>query len=116
MFGFGWCFTFTALSLARPVADPILCLPGESEDAHNEVYEQNGGYENPNHEAKLSHEVLGGAAAFEGMKLFEDRQRKEGTQHSPHTVHEAFAHTLSRQAGIPCLCEGAPRWVIDACA
>lgn len=80
------------------VADPFRCVPGESEDAHNEVYRENGGYENPNHEAKFSHELLGGAAAFEGMKLFEDRQRKEGTQHS----HAQFArHLLTFCLGKP---------------
>ncbi|KAL8722988.1 MAG: hypothetical protein Q9225_000604 [Loekoesia sp. 1 TL-2023] len=46
---------------------------GESQDAHEQVY-GSGGYEN---QAKFSHELIGGAAAFEGMKLFEDRQRKE---------------------------------------
>lgn len=45
----------------------------DNRDAHEQVY---GGSE---HEAKFSHELLGGAAAFEGMKLFEDRQRREGT-------------------------------------
>lgn len=45
----------------------------DNRDAHEQVY---GGQE---HEAKFSHELLGGAAAFEGMKLFEDRQRREGT-------------------------------------
>ncbi|KAG6994090.1 hypothetical protein G7Y79_00047g083160 [Physcia stellaris] len=50
---------------------------GESADAHKEVYQENGGYDQPN-EAKFSHELVAGAAAFEGMKLFEDKQRKEG--------------------------------------
>ncbi|KAH7368732.1 hypothetical protein B0T11DRAFT_326883 [Plectosphaerella cucumerina] len=30
------------------------------------------------HRAKLSHEVVAGGAAFEAMKLFEDRQRRSG--------------------------------------
>lgn len=47
---------------------------GESQDAHEQVY-GSGGYDN---QAKFSHELIGGAAAFEGMKLFEDHQRKEG--------------------------------------
>ncbi|KAL8722174.1 MAG: hypothetical protein Q9181_007547, partial [Wetmoreana brouardii] len=64
----------------RSVSTPELSAPvnlgireGESQDAHEQVY-GSGGYEN---EAKFSHELIGGAAAFEGMKLFEDRQRKE---------------------------------------
>ena len=46
----------------------------ESRDAHQEVY-GSGGYEN---QAKFSHELIAGAAAFEGMKQWEDHQRKEG--------------------------------------
>lgn len=30
------------------------------------------------HKAKFSHELISGAAAFEGMKMFEDHQRREG--------------------------------------
>jgi hypothetical protein len=47
--------------------------PDESRDAHQQVYNDD------QNEGKFSHELIGGAAAFEGMKLFEDRQRKEGT-------------------------------------
>ena len=61
----------------------MLSIAGESEDAHQQVYQQGGGYENPQkHEGSFGHELIGGAAAFEGMKLFEDRQRKEGTLRS----------------------------------
>ncbi|KAL8735756.1 MAG: hypothetical protein Q9166_000619 [cf. Caloplaca sp. 2 TL-2023] len=58
---------------------------GESQDAHEQVY-GSGGYEN---QAKFSHELIGGAAAFEGMKLFEDHQRKEGKP-----VSHSFAKEL----------------------
>jgi Protein of unknown function (DUF3759) len=51
-----------------------LLLAGESQDAHQQVY-GDGGYEN---QAKFSHELIAGAAAFEGFKLFEDKQRNEG--------------------------------------
>ncbi|KAI2470244.1 hypothetical protein F4781DRAFT_180937 [Annulohypoxylon bovei var. microspora] len=43
-------------------------------------------YDGQPHESKLSHELIGGGAAFEAMKLFEDRQRKEGK-----TVNHGFA-------------------------
>ena len=46
----------------------------ESCDAHQEVY-GSGGYEN---QTKFSHELIAGAAAFEGMKQWEDHQRREG--------------------------------------
>lgn len=32
------------------------------------------------HESKLSHELIGGAAAFEAVKAYEDHERKEGKQ------------------------------------
>ncbi|KAJ9661553.1 hypothetical protein H2198_001933 [Neophaeococcomyces mojaviensis] len=57
----------------------------DSRDAHQQVY---GEDQQPN-EAKFSHELIGGAAAFEGMKLFEDQQRKEGK-----TVNHGFAKEL----------------------
>ena len=55
-------------------------ISGESQDAHDQVYNQGGGYDNPNHEAKFSHELVAGGAAFEGFKLYEDHQRKEGNR------------------------------------
>ncbi|KIW18702.1 hypothetical protein PV08_02991 [Exophiala spinifera] len=57
----------------------------DGRDAHQEVY-GSGGYDN---QAKFSHELLAGGAAFEGMKLFEDHQRKEGKP-----VSHAFAKEL----------------------
>ncbi|KAK5071636.1 hypothetical protein LTR64_004585 [Lithohypha guttulata] len=55
----------------------------ESRDAHQQVYGDD------DNQAKFSHELIGGAAAFEGMKLFEDRQRKEGK-----VVNHQFAKEL----------------------
>lgn len=43
----------------------------EAREKRDEIY---GG----RHESHLSHEVLAGGAAFEAMKLFEDKQRREG--------------------------------------
>lgn len=48
---------------------------GESHDAYNQVYDDNG---QPKNEAELSHELVAGGAAFAAFKAFEDRQRKEG--------------------------------------
>ena len=50
----------------------------DAQDAHQQVYDQGGGYDNPDNQAKFSHEVVAGAASFGAMKLFEDHQRKEG--------------------------------------
>ncbi|KAI1125881.1 hypothetical protein F5Y10DRAFT_246093 [Nemania abortiva] len=55
----------------------------EAREKRDEVY--NG----EPHQSHLSHELIGGGAAFEAMKLFEDRQRKEGK-----TVNHAFAKEL----------------------
>lgn len=55
---------------------------GDHEDSHAAVY---GGQ----HEAKFSHELVAGGASFEAMKLFEDRQRREGKP-----VSHAFAKEM----------------------
>ncbi|CAO1619138.1 unnamed protein product [Parajaminaea phylloscopi] len=41
-------------------------------DAHEDVY---GGRE---HESKFSHELIGGAAAFEAMRAYEQHEAREG--------------------------------------
>ena len=60
--------------------------PDEARRDHQEVY-GNGGYEN---QAKFSHEVIAGGAAFEGMKLFEDHQRNEGKIDSSRLRKESY--------------------------
>ena len=45
---------------------------GESQDAYDQVYS------GEDHQAKFSHELVAGGAAFAGFKAFEDHQRKEG--------------------------------------
>jgi len=57
----------------------------DARDNHQEVY-GSGGYDN---QAKFSHEVVAGGAAFEGMRLFEQHQRSEGKP-----VSHAFAKEL----------------------
>ena len=47
-------------------------MTDDAEDDHRDVYQGR-------HEGKLSHELIAGAAAFEGFKLFEDHQHKQGT-------------------------------------
>lgn len=70
---------------------------GESQEAHNEVYNQGGGYDNPDNQAKFSHELVAGGAAFEGFKLYEDHQRKEG-EHIPLPVsYVCLPSKLTRQ-------------------
>jgi hypothetical protein len=60
-------------------------LAGESHENYQAAYTDG----QPN-EAKLSHEVLAGGAAFAAFKMFEDAQRKEGMIStlvlSPHTA------------------------------
>ncbi|EIM19176.1 hypothetical protein WALSEDRAFT_34241, partial [Wallemia mellicola CBS 633.66] len=50
------------------------------ESAHQDVY---GGKK---HESHLSHELIGGAAAFEAVHAYEEHQRKEGKE----VHHEKF--------------------------
>lgn len=58
---------------------------GFGEEHHQAVY---GG---DDHQAKFSHELIAGAASFEAMKLFEDRQRREGKPVSHQFAKEALA-------------------------
>lgn len=51
---------------------PVQTCPNGYSD--EQVYSSDG----YNNQAKFSHELIAGGAAFEGMKLFEDHQRKEG--------------------------------------
>ncbi|KAI9759646.1 MAG: hypothetical protein M4579_002214 [Chaenotheca gracillima] len=65
---------------------------GDSEDAHQQVYDNgNGGPENYDHHAKFSHELVAGAAAFEGFRKFEDHKRKEGEVVSHENAKAALA-------------------------
>lgn len=43
----------------------------EGREQRDEVY-------NGEHQSHFTHELVGGGAAFEAMKLFEDSQRKKG--------------------------------------
>jgi len=56
----------------------------DGRQARDEVY--NG---EPEREGKLSHELIGGAAAFEAMHLFENQQREKGE-----SVNHGFAKEL----------------------
>ncbi|KAI9830355.1 MAG: hypothetical protein M1819_005736 [Sarea resinae] len=64
---------------------------GESQDAYQQVYQQGGGYDQPDNQAKFSHELVAGGAAFEGFKLFEDHQRNEGKPVSHQFAKELLA-------------------------
>lgn len=88
-------------------------LIGESEDAHQQVYTDGGGYDN---QAKFSHELIAGAASFEGFKLFEDHQRKEGELAcSGLIIDGAGADRLPRQASVSRIRQGATCWVVQDC-
>lgn len=58
--------------------------PDDGRDARDQVYDGQ-----PEREGKLSHELVGGAAAFEAMHLFENEQRKKGE-----TVNHGFAKEM----------------------
>ncbi|PPJ57301.1 hypothetical protein CBER1_09023 [Cercospora berteroae] len=57
-------------------------------DEGRDNYQQ--AYDNDN-KAELSHEILAGGASFMAMKMFEDRQRKEGTPVSHQFAKELLA-------------------------
>lgn len=60
--------------------------PGEARDQYSQV-------ENNDNKAELSHEILAGGASFMAMKMFEDRQRKEGKKHLPPSPHSSSPTT-----------------------
>ncbi|KAJ8130736.1 hypothetical protein O1611_g2894 [Lasiodiplodia mahajangana] len=62
----------TLLVIANCADVSFLLSTDEAREKRDEIY--NG----EPHKSHLSHELIGGGAAFEAMKLFEDRQRKEG--------------------------------------
>ncbi|RSH80317.1 uncharacterized protein EHS24_008893 [Apiotrichum porosum] len=47
-------------------------------DHHNEQYQQYSNPSHPEHEAKLSHELIAGAAAYEAAKAYENHNAKNG--------------------------------------
>ena len=51
---------------------------GEAQDNYNQVYNDQGS----DNQAEFSHELVAGGASFMAMKMFEDRQRKEGECHN----------------------------------
>ncbi|KAG7291975.1 hypothetical protein NEMBOFW57_002004 [Staphylotrichum longicolle] len=58
---------------------------GEAKEARDELYDGEP------HESKLSHEFIGSAAAFEGMRLWEQNQRREGNVVDHGTAKELLA-------------------------
>lgn len=52
----------------------LTSFTGEARDQYQQVENSDG------NQAELSHELLAGGASFMAMKMFEDRQRKEGEQ------------------------------------
>jgi hypothetical protein len=50
----------------------LLTSTDDSQQHHENVYGQK------EHEGKLSHELIAGAASFEAFKVFEDHRRSEG--------------------------------------
>jgi Protein of unknown function (DUF3759) len=57
---------------------------GESQQAYDQVNSDDF-----NNQSSFGHEALAGAASFGAFKIFEDRQRKEGTFFSPFKANSA---------------------------
>ncbi|KAK3685506.1 hypothetical protein B0T22DRAFT_220293 [Podospora appendiculata] len=68
----------------------------EAKDARDQVY-TNDEYPEE-HKSKFSHELIGGAAAFEAMHLWENEQRKEGKTVSHGVAKEAIAALAAAEA------------------
>ncbi|KAK4219220.1 hypothetical protein QBC37DRAFT_153098 [Rhypophila decipiens] len=63
----------------------------QAKDARDLVYNTPTDELTPEHKAKVSHELLGGAAAFEAMHVWEQEQRKEGKPVKHGLAKEALA-------------------------
>ncbi|RUS32939.1 hypothetical protein BC938DRAFT_473734 [Jimgerdemannia flammicorona] len=63
---------------------------------HQEVYNANVITEE--HKANWTHELLGGAAAFEAMKLYEDKQKKDGKPDNHALAKEILAGIVGATA------------------
>ncbi|OQO13888.1 hypothetical protein B0A48_00763 [Cryoendolithus antarcticus] len=61
---------------------------GDAQQDYNQVYNNDGQQEN---KAEFSHELVAGGASFMAMKMFEDRQRKEGKPVSHQFAKELIA-------------------------
>ena len=62
---------YASTSSRQPSTSANTLSTGEARDQYQQV-------ENSDNQAELSHELLAGGASFMAMKMFEDRQRKEG--------------------------------------
>lgn len=78
------CLSYPSHTMTLYRHPALTVYTDESRDAYNQNY--NDGQPN---ESSFGHEVVAGAAAFAGMKIFEDHQRKEGK-----TVNHQFAKEL----------------------
>ncbi|KAK0719895.1 hypothetical protein B0H67DRAFT_169481 [Lasiosphaeris hirsuta] len=61
----------------------------EARTTRDEIYDRTE--YNDHHKAKLSHELIGGAAAFEAMHLWEKKQRESGQEVKHSFAKEALA-------------------------
>lgn len=57
----------------------------DAKDSYQQAYQEDN-------KAELSHELLAGGASFMAMKMFEDKQRKEGKK-QPHQPFTRPTHT-----------------------
>lgn len=93
MFGWGW---FHHLDHGAAVVNANMTYADDAQQANQQVYQQGGGYDNPepDNKGKFSHELIAGGAAFEGFKLFENQQRKEGGYSSIIPLSASFGHAF----------------------
>jgi len=65
---------------------------GDSNSDQGQAYDQYNQYnDQPEHKAKISHELIGGAAAFEAAKAWEDHQAANGKPVSHAKAKEVLA-------------------------
>ncbi|TKA83575.1 hypothetical protein B0A55_00412 [Friedmanniomyces simplex] len=77
---------------------------GEGQQNYDQVYNQDQPDQN---EGKFSHELLAGGASFAAMKVFEDRQRKEGKPINHQFAKEMLAGIAGGEVDKLCETKGA---------
>jgi hypothetical protein len=79
----GWFGTLTSAKplplMLCPANLPISAADDDSHQARSYDEFQNLDHTNEEHRAKMSHELIAGAASFEAMKAYEDHVARNGT-------------------------------------
>jgi len=75
----------------------------DSQDTHDQVYNNDVTDDN---KSSFTHELVGGAAAFEAMRLYEQKQASDGTPENHQLAKEMIAGLAGAEADKLCETKG----------